>query len=52
MLVLLAVPFLSLRLAFTDARTEPSSYTSCRAYDLLAKGPQQPPPMAAASRAQ
>jgi putative drug exporter of the RND superfamily len=37
-LLLLAVPFLSLRLAFTDAGTEPSSYTSRQAYDLLARG--------------
>jgi RND superfamily putative drug exporter len=37
-LLLLAVPFLSLRLAFTDAGTEPSSYTSRQAYDLLATG--------------
>jgi len=37
-LVLLAVPFGSLRLAFTDAGTDPSSYTSRQAYDLLAQG--------------
>jgi len=37
-LVLLAVPFTSLRLAFTDAGTNPSGYTSRQAYDLLAKG--------------
>jgi putative drug exporter of the RND superfamily len=37
-LVLLALPFLSLRLAFTDAGTNPPSYTSRQAYDLLAKG--------------
>ena len=37
-LVLLALPFGSLRLAFTDAGTEPSSYTSRQAYDLLAQG--------------
>jgi putative drug exporter of the RND superfamily len=37
-LVLLALPFVSLRLAFTDAGTEPSSYTSRQAYDLLAEG--------------
>jgi putative drug exporter of the RND superfamily len=37
-LVLLAVPFGSLRLAFTDAGTDPSSYTSRQAYDLLARG--------------
>lgn len=37
-LVVLAVPVLSLRLAFTDAGTSPVSYTSRQAYDLLAKG--------------
>jgi putative drug exporter of the RND superfamily len=37
-LVLLALPFLSLRLAFTDEGTNPASYTSRQAYDLLAKG--------------
>jgi RND superfamily putative drug exporter len=37
-LMLLALPFLSLRLAFTDAGTDPSSYTSRQAYDLLATG--------------
>ena len=37
-LLLLAVPFLSLRLAFTDAGTEPSSYTSRQAYDVLVRG--------------
>jgi RND superfamily putative drug exporter len=37
-LALLAVPFTSLRLAFTDAGTSPASYTSRQAYDLLAKG--------------
>lgn len=37
-LVLLAVPFTSLRLAFTDAGTNPPSYTSRQAYDLLANG--------------
>jgi len=37
-LLVLAVPFLSLRLAFTDAGTNPASYTSRQAYDLLAKG--------------
>lgn len=36
--MLLALPFASLRLAFTDAGTEPSSYTSRQAYDLLAQG--------------
>ena len=37
-LVVLAIPFLSLRLAFTDARTAPTSYTSRQAADLLARG--------------
>jgi len=37
-LLVLAVPFISLRLAFTDAGTNPSSYTSRQAYDLIAKG--------------
>jgi len=37
-LVVLAVPFTSLRLAFTDAGTSPPSYTSRQAYDLLARG--------------
>jgi RND superfamily putative drug exporter len=37
-LVLLALPFSALRLAFTDAGTNPASYTSRQAYDLLAKG--------------
>jgi len=37
-LALLAVPFTSLRLAFTDAGTSPASYTSRQAYDLLARG--------------
>ena len=37
-LALLALPFLSLRLAFTDAGTNPASYTSRQAYDLIAKG--------------
>ncbi|HEY7432990.1 MAG TPA: MMPL family transporter [Streptosporangiaceae bacterium] len=37
-LALLAVPFASLRLAFTDAGTGPASYTSRQAYDLIAKG--------------
>jgi RND superfamily putative drug exporter len=37
-LLVLAVPFLSLRLAFTDAGTNPSSYTSRQAYDLIASG--------------
>ncbi len=37
-LILLALPFLSLRLAFTDAGTSPASYTSRQAYDLVARG--------------
>jgi putative drug exporter of the RND superfamily len=37
-LALLAVPFASLRLAFTDAGTSPASYTSRQAYDLIATG--------------
>ena len=37
-LAVLAAPFLSLRLAFTDAGTSPASDTSRQAYDLLAKG--------------
>jgi RND superfamily putative drug exporter len=37
-LALLAVPFTSLRLAFTDAGTSPASYTSRQAFDLLARG--------------
>ena len=37
-LLVLALPFLSLRLAFTDAGTNPSTYTSRQAYDLIAKG--------------
>ncbi len=37
-LALLAVPFASLRLAFSDAGTSPASYTSRQAYDLIAKG--------------
>ena len=37
-LVLLALPFTSLRLAFTDAGTSPPAYTSRQAYDLLARG--------------
>jgi putative drug exporter of the RND superfamily len=37
-LLVLTLPFLSLRLAFTDAGTNPASYTSRQAYDLLAKG--------------
>jgi RND superfamily putative drug exporter len=37
-LAVLAVPFLSLHLAFTDAGTDPTSYTSRQAFDALAKG--------------
>jgi len=37
-LALLAVPFASLRLAFTDAGAGPASYTSRQAYDLITKG--------------
>jgi RND superfamily putative drug exporter len=37
-LVLLAVPFVSLRLGSADAGTDPSSYTTRQAFDLLAKG--------------
>jgi RND superfamily putative drug exporter len=38
LLALIAIPFASLRLAFTDAGTEPSSYPSRQAYDLLVQG--------------
>ena len=38
LLALLAVPFASLRLAFTDAGTSPASYTSRQAYDLITNG--------------
>jgi putative drug exporter of the RND superfamily len=37
-LAILALPFTALRLAFTDAGTNPGSYTSRQAYDLLAEG--------------
>ena len=37
-LLLLAVPFLSMRLAFTDAGNDPPNQTTRQAYDLLAKG--------------
>jgi putative drug exporter of the RND superfamily len=37
-LVLLAMPFVSMHLAFTDAGTDPTSYTTRQAYDLLAQG--------------
>jgi putative drug exporter of the RND superfamily len=36
--IVLALPFLSLHLAFTDAGTGPPSYTTRQAYDLLAEG--------------
>ncbi len=37
-LAILALPFGSLRLAFTDAGTSPASYTSRQAFDLIARG--------------
>jgi RND superfamily putative drug exporter len=37
-LLLLAVPVLSMRLAFTDAGNDPPSLTTRQAYDLLAQG--------------
>jgi RND superfamily putative drug exporter len=37
-LVTLAVPFLSLRLAYSDAGNDPASFTSRQAFDLLAAG--------------
>ena len=37
-LAVLAVPFTSMHLAFTDAGTDPTSYTTRQAYDLLAAG--------------
>ena len=37
-LVLLALPLFSMRLAFTDASNDPSSTTTKQAYDLLAQG--------------
>ena len=37
-LVVLARPFVSLHLAFTDSGTNPTTYTSRHAYDLLAEG--------------
>ncbi len=37
-LVILAVPFLSLRLGFSDAGNNPATETTRRAYDLLADG--------------
>jgi RND superfamily putative drug exporter len=37
-LVLLAIPFFSMRLAFTDAGNDPAGSTTRQAYDALAKG--------------
>jgi RND superfamily putative drug exporter len=37
-LVLLAIPVFSMRLAFTDAGNDPTSLTTRQAYDLLAEG--------------
>jgi RND superfamily putative drug exporter len=37
-LATLALPFLSLRLAYSDAGDDPASYTTRQAYDLLAAG--------------
>ena len=37
-LVLLALPLFSMHLAFTDQGNDPSSYTTRKAYDLLAQG--------------
>jgi putative drug exporter of the RND superfamily len=37
-LVLLAIPVFSMRLAFTDAGNDPASLTTRQAYDLLAQG--------------
>jgi RND superfamily putative drug exporter len=37
-LLLLCVPLFSMRLAFTDAGNDPTSFTTRQAYDLLAKG--------------
>ena len=37
-LVLLALPLFSMRLAFTDASNDPASQTTRQAYDLLAQG--------------
>jgi RND superfamily putative drug exporter len=37
-LVLLAIPLFSMRLAFTDAGNDPASLTTRQAYDLLAQG--------------
>ena len=38
MLVTLAIPLFSMRLAFTDAGNDPTSLTTRQAYDLLAEG--------------
>jgi RND superfamily putative drug exporter len=37
-LILLAIPLFSIRLAFTDAGNDPASLTTRQAYDLLAEG--------------
>jgi RND superfamily putative drug exporter len=37
-LVVLAIPLFSMRLAFTDAGNDPTSFTTRQAYDLLAQG--------------
>ncbi len=37
-LVVLALPLFSMRLAFTDAGNDPPSLTTRQAYDLLAQG--------------
>ena len=37
-LLVLAIPFFSMRLAFTDAGNDPTSLTTRQAYDLLAQG--------------
>jgi RND superfamily putative drug exporter len=37
-IVVLAIPFFSLRLGSSDAGNDPTSYTTRQAYDLLAKG--------------
>ena len=37
-LVVLALPLFSMRLAFTDAGNDPTSLTTRQAYDLLAEG--------------
>jgi len=39
LLLVLALPFLSLRLAFTDAGTNPSSYPSRQAYPWVPADP-------------